>query len=94
MRNSSAECRRPNELEGIYWVSSGGLRAPPLAYPIEDAPAVTGIPRTKIFEAIRTKQLMVRKAGRTTIVEHPELLRYITSLPRKGREVDAERAEA
>ena len=81
-------------LEGIYWVCCRSRPAPPLAYPIEDAPAVTGIPRTKIFEAIRTKQLMVRKAGRTTIVEHPELLRYVTSLPRKGREVDAERAEA
>jgi hypothetical protein len=66
----------------------GGLAAPPLAYPIEDAPAVTGIPRTKIFEAIRTKQLMVRKVGRTTIVEHPELLRYVSSLPCKGREGD------
>jgi hypothetical protein len=61
----------------------------PLAYAIEDAPAVTGIPRTKIFEAVRNKQLMVRKVGRTTIVEHPELLRFLMSLPAKGRLPDA-----
>lgn len=60
--------------------------APPLAYKIEDAPSVTGISRTKIFEAVRTKQLTVRKVGRTTIVEHPELLRYVMSLPTKGRQ--------
>jgi hypothetical protein len=59
---------------------------PRLAYPIEDAPAITGIPRTKIFEAVRTKQLMVRKVGRTTIIEHPQLVRYLASLPVKGRQ--------
>jgi hypothetical protein len=58
---------------------------PRLAYPIEDAPAITGIPRTKIFEAVRAKQLTVRKVGRTTIIEHPELVRYLASLPTKGR---------
>jgi hypothetical protein len=31
---------------------------PPLAYPIEDVPARTGIPRTKVFDAIRKKELM------------------------------------
>lgn len=69
---------------------SGSAPVPPLAYPIEDAPAVTGIPRTKIFEAIRTKQLMARKVGRSTIIEHPELVRYLRSLPCKGREVNTD----
>jgi hypothetical protein len=59
---------------------------PRLAYPIEDAAVITGIPRTKIFEAVKQKQLMVRKVGRTTIVEHPELVRYLASLPVKGRQ--------
>ena len=72
-------------LKEFIGYSTGSVLAPPLAYPIEDAPAVTGIPRTKIFEAVRTKQLTVRKIGRTTIVEHPELVRYVTSLPCKGR---------
>jgi hypothetical protein len=59
---------------------------PRLSYRIEDLPKITGIPRTKIFEAVRTKQLTVRKAGRTTIVDHPEAVRFIFSLPTKGRE--------
>jgi hypothetical protein len=59
---------------------------PPLAYPIEDVPARTGIPRTKVFEAIRKKELTARKAGRSTIIEHPELVRYLKTLPTKGRE--------
>jgi hypothetical protein len=59
---------------------------PPLAYAIEDVPARTGIPRTKVFEAIRKNKLMARKAGRSTIIEHPELVRYIKTLPTKGRE--------
>jgi hypothetical protein len=59
---------------------------PPLAYAIEDIPARTGIPRTKVFEAIRKKKLTARKAGRSTIIDHPELVRYIETLPTKGRE--------
>ena len=65
---------------------SGSTPAPALAYPIENGPDVAGIPRTKIFEAVRTKQLTARKVGRSTIIEHPELVRYIKSLPSKGRD--------
>jgi hypothetical protein len=65
-------------------------QTPPLSYPIEAIPDLTGIPRSKVFAAIRNKQLQARKAGRPTIIEHQELLRYLTSLPPKGRvaEVD------
>jgi hypothetical protein len=59
---------------------------PPLAYPIEDVPEKTGIPRTKVYDAIRKKKLTARKAGRSTIIEHPELVRYLKTLPIKGRE--------
>jgi hypothetical protein len=59
---------------------------PPLAYPIEDVPEKTGIPRTKVYDAIRKKKLTARKAGRSTIIEHPELVRYLKTLPTKGRE--------
>jgi hypothetical protein len=64
----------------------GSAPLPALAYPIENVPEVAGIPRTKVFEAVRTKQLTARKVGRSTIIEHPELVRYIKSLPSKGRE--------
>jgi hypothetical protein len=60
----------------------------PLAYPIETVPKITGIPRTKIFEAVRTKTLTVRKIGRSTIIERVELERFIKALPIKGRVPD------
>jgi hypothetical protein len=57
----------------------------PISYPIDDVPRVTGIPRRKVFQAAADKQLTVRKAGRTSIVEHDELLRWIQTLPTRGR---------
>jgi hypothetical protein len=36
--------------------------AAPLAYPIEEVPAVAGVSRTRIFQAIRKKELIARKA--------------------------------
>ena len=64
MRNCSAEFRSSLlSLKEFIEYAAGSLPAPPLAYPIEDAPAITGIPRTKIFEAIRTKQLTVRRSA-------------------------------
>lgn len=60
----------------------------PLAYAIEDVPAVTGLTRTRVFEAIRQKQLTARKCGRRTLVEVAELQRFIATLPTRGREPD------
>jgi len=57
----------------------------PLAYPIESVPAVAGISRTKVFEAVRNGQLTARKLGRSTIIERPELVRFLRSLPARGR---------
>jgi excisionase family DNA binding protein len=60
----------------------------PLAYPIEQVPAVSGVPRTKVFEAIRRGELMARKIGRSTLIEHAELQRFLSSLPIRGRRPD------
>jgi hypothetical protein len=60
----------------------------PIAYPIETVPEITGIPRTKVFEAVRTKTLTARKIGRSTIIERVELERFIEALPIKGRVPD------
>jgi excisionase family DNA binding protein len=66
----------------------------PIAYPIEMVPEITGIPRTKIFEAVRAKSLTARKVGRSTIIERTELERFIKTLPIKGRIPDAAAARA
>jgi hypothetical protein len=61
----------------------------PLAYPVEQAGAAVGVSRTRIFEAIRNKELTARKAGRATIIEAPELQRWLRSLPTRGAETES-----
>jgi hypothetical protein len=60
----------------------------PLALPIEHAPRAAGVARTRIFQAIANNELTARKAGKATIIELPELRRWIQSLPTRGREPD------
>jgi hypothetical protein len=69
-----------------------GPPQPPLSYPIESVPEITGIPRTKIFEAVRAKNLTARKIGRSTIIERAEIERFIKTLPTKGRVPEAKAA--
>lgn len=52
-----------------------------IAYAIQDAPAAAGVNLTKIYDAIRAKELTARKCGRNTIVEADELRRWIKTLP-------------
>jgi hypothetical protein len=56
----------------------------PLAYRIEDVSAVAGISRTRVFQAARRGEFVVRKAGRASIVMRDDLLAWIKSLPTKG----------
>jgi hypothetical protein len=56
----------------------------PLAYRVDKAGDAVGVSRTRIFEAIRNKELTARKAGRATIIETPELQRWLSSLPTRG----------
>ena len=57
-----------------------------IAYPIDDVPAIAGVTRTQVFEAIRAKELMARKRGRRTLIEASELRRWISTFPTRGRE--------
>jgi hypothetical protein len=61
----------------------------PLAYQIEAASDAAGVSRTRIFEAIRNKELTARKAGRVTIIETLELQRWIRSLPTRGAQCES-----
>jgi hypothetical protein len=61
----------------------------PLAYPIEKAGDAAGVSRTRIFEAIKNKELTARKAGKATIIETGELQRWLRSLPARGAECDS-----
>jgi hypothetical protein len=66
----------------------------PMAYAVEDAPAVAGVSRTRIFAAIRNGEMIARKAGRQTIIEADELQRWIRSLPTRCRRPENQEAAA
>lgn len=66
-----------------------------MAVPLEDAPAISGLSRTHIYEAIRDGRMTARKVGTSTLIETSELRRYVRSLPYKGRKPDeADTADA
>jgi hypothetical protein len=66
--------------------SMDGVPLPRLAVAIDDVPKMVGVKRTRIFEAVRKKEIMIRKAGRSSIIEFEELRRWVRSLPTKGRQ--------
>ncbi|MEQ1771464.1 MAG: helix-turn-helix domain-containing protein [Devosia sp.] len=53
----------------------------PLSVTIEQAVEVTGIGRSKMFEAVREGKLLARKSGSRTIVLYSDLIKFIESLP-------------
>ncbi|MET4293737.1 helix-turn-helix domain-containing protein [Bradyrhizobium sp. LB5.2] len=65
------------------------LGRPPIAYTPEDAAAATGRSRTRIYKAIRDKELTARKDGKATLLEDTELRRWVHSFPTIGREATA-----
>ena len=57
-----------------------------IAYSPEDAATVTGRSRSRIFKAIKDKELTARKDGKATLLEADELRRWVRSLPTIGRQ--------
>jgi excisionase family DNA binding protein len=57
-----------------------------LSFTPDKAAENVGVSRTRIFQAIRDQDLTARKAGRATIIEAEELMRWLQSLPTKGRQ--------
>jgi hypothetical protein len=52
-----------------------------IAYSPQGAALATGRSRTRIFKAIKDKELVARKDGRATLLEADELRRWVRSLP-------------
>jgi excisionase family DNA binding protein len=61
----------------------------PLAYTPENAARAVGRSRTRIFKALRDKELTGRKDGRATLIERDELQRWVHSLPTIGQSAAA-----
>jgi excisionase family DNA binding protein len=58
---------------------------PRLSFTPDEAALSTGFSRTRIFQAIRGGELTARKDGKATVIEKDELLRWLRSLPTRGR---------
>jgi hypothetical protein len=58
----------------------------PIAYTPEQAAVATGRSRSRIFKAIKDKELTARKDGKATILEDNELRRWVRTFPTVGRE--------
>jgi excisionase family DNA binding protein len=61
----------------------------PISYTPEQAAAVTGRSRSRIFKAIKDEELTARKDGHATLLEDTELRRWVQSLPTIGRQIVA-----
>lgn len=59
----------------------------------EEAAESTGFSRTRIFSAIRDKELTARKDGKATIIEVAELARWVRAMPTRGRAPATEAGE-
>jgi hypothetical protein len=58
----------------------------PIAHTPEGAAVATGRSRTRIYKAIKDKELTARKDGKATIIEDSELRRWVQTFQKIGRE--------
>jgi excisionase family DNA binding protein len=56
-----------------------------ISYDPVQAAVVTGRSRSRIFKAIKDKELTARKDGRATLIEAEELRRWVQAMPTIGR---------
>lgn len=54
-----------------------------LAYSIHEVTKLTGVGRSFVYEEIKVGRLLVRKAGRRTLVFDNDLKAWLASLPAK-----------
>ncbi len=60
--------------------------APKISHTPEQAAAVTGRSRSRIFKAIKAEEITARKDGGATLIEDDELRRWVRSFPTIGRQ--------
>lgn len=53
----------------------------PIAVTIPEAVKVTGLSRSRLYEALKDGTITARKAGRRTLIAYAELEAYLASLP-------------
>ncbi len=55
-----------------------------LAHSIADVAKITGVGRSFLYEEIKTGRLVVKKAGRRSLIFDADLKAWLASLPEKG----------
>ncbi len=56
----------------------------PISVTIPKAVELSGLSRSRIYEALKSKSLVAKKAGRRTLIPVAELETYLASLPSYG----------
>ena len=56
------------------------MQYPQISYTIEQACAVTGIGRTKLYEVLDSRQLPAKKWGKRTLILKADLMKFLASL--------------
>jgi excisionase family DNA binding protein len=71
--------------------TTGGLATPsfpmttPIALSIPEVCKISGLGKTKIYDAIKRGHLVARKYGRRTVVLYEDLVEFLRNLPRTRR---------
>lgn len=53
----------------------------PITVTIPEAMKLSGMSRTRIYEALNKQAIIARKAGRRTLISYADLQAYLASLP-------------
>lgn len=64
-----------------YFLADDGRKFEPLAYSMEDAAALIGVSRGKLYEALNIGELGGKKLGKRTIILHYVLVNFLEGLP-------------
>jgi excisionase family DNA binding protein len=75
-------------------ILSSSVQFPRISMTPDEAAEATGFSRTRIFNAIRDLELTAHKDGKATVIETAELVRWVRSLPTRGRAPETESAAA
>lgn len=54
---------------------------PPIAVTIPEAVKLSGLSRSALYEALKRRTIIARKAGRRTLIPFADLEAYLASLP-------------
>jgi excisionase family DNA binding protein len=73
---------------------ANAVQFPRISMTPDEAAEATGFSRTRIFNAIRGGEITARKDGKATVIETTEIVRWLRSMPARGRAPNAQSVAA